>query len=69
LIVTGVIAGLVSGIVLTHLLWRDLLLLTRSDPWTIVGILVVLSTAGAVAVVWPVVRGLRIDPADVLRAL
>jgi len=63
----GLLAGLGAGLGIARLLRSVLFQVTPADPLTILATCVILATVAAAALVGPVRRALRLDPAQVLR--
>ena len=68
LVAAGILAGITGTLWVTAIVWRDLLLVSATDPrlWLAVG--GVLAVAALIASAGPALRAVRVDPIAVLRS-
>jgi predicted permease len=68
LVVTGSLIGLIGGVGAGSAVSSLLFATTPADPWTLLGVVVVLAVVGLMAAVLPARRAMVVDPIEVLRA-
>jgi ABC-type antimicrobial peptide transport system permease subunit len=68
LVVTGSLIGLIGGVAAGSAVSSLLFATTPADPWTLLGVVVVLAVVGLMAAVLPARRAMVVDPIEVLRA-
>ena len=68
LILVGVVAGVIGTLWVTAIVWRELLMISATDPWLWVVVCAVLTAAALVASLGPALRAIRVDPIAALRA-
>jgi putative ABC transport system permease protein len=68
LVAIGVVGGLVGTLWVTSITWRDLLLIAALDARVWAAVAAVLGAAALLASIGPVLRAVRVDPIEVLRA-
>jgi hypothetical protein len=68
LVIVGFTVGLIGTLWVTGLVWRDLLMIAATDPRLWIAVCGILGAAGVLASIGPVLRAVRVDPMEVLRA-
>ena len=63
----GSIAGLWLGVAFSRMLAGMLYGVSRTDPWTLIGVLTLIVAVGSIASLTPAVRAAHVEPAEVLR--
>ncbi len=67
-VVVGIAVGLVASLALSRLIASLLFGVTARDPFTYLGVIVLLAATGMLACILPVRKALRVDVASALRA-
>jgi ABC-type antimicrobial peptide transport system permease subunit len=68
LVAAGIVVGVIGTLWVTAMVWRDLLLISATDPRLWIVVVGTLAAAAMLASLGPAVRALRVDPIAVLRS-
>jgi hypothetical protein len=68
LVAAGIVVGVIGTLWVTAMVWRDLLLISATDPRLWIVVVGTLAAAALLASLGPAVRALRVDPIAVLRS-
>jgi putative ABC transport system permease protein len=67
LMLTGIALGLVGSFAATRLVAHELVGVSRMDPWTYAGALLLVIATGAIACLSPALRAANVDPLEAIR--